>query len=283
MSCSEPLGPEEGSVLSRAAGLSKPVQWSPDLVERFWSGLSQTRLSELSFSRHNADHLLELAAAYLKPGGRHLDFGSGDGDLVRALLGRGYPTAAYEPASLRALKMPGEVASHPRFLGLVGGDEPERFDVVFMVEVIEHILDACLDDAFDRVRSLLAVDGLLIVTAPLAEDLELGSAYCPSCGAFFHRWQHLRSFTPESLDAFLSRYGFRRVASQQVDFSHHRIVVEELRRMDEEISALYGRLARSFGARVKRLLTGRSEERTTFPKASLTGTPTHLFYVGRPA
>lgn len=262
--------------------MAKHMYWSPEAVGKFWAGVARTRLSELSFSKHNAEHLIEVMAPYLKPQGRHLDFGAGDGDLVKALIHKGYPTAAYEPAQARASKILAEMTAHPKFLGLAGSDAPQRFDAVLMVEVIEHILEPDLEEVFQTVRSLLATDGALIVTTPLAEDLELGSAYCPCCDTVFHRWQHVRSFTAESVEAFLRRYGFEPLVVREVDFSGNRLLTEDLRSMNEEINDLYGRLSRTFGARIKRLLTGQREERTRFARVSLTGSPTHLFYVGKP-
>ncbi len=44
----------------------KPMKWTPDLVERFWDGVSQTRLSQLSFSKHNSEYLIDLIKDHLK-------------------------------------------------------------------------------------------------------------------------------------------------------------------------------------------------------------------------
>ena len=97
----------------------KPMKWTPDLVERFWDGVSQTRLSQLSFSKHNSEYLIDLIKDHLKTNGRHLDFGAGTGDLAGALVERGYATAAYEPVGARSSRIPVEVSNHHNFLGLI--------------------------------------------------------------------------------------------------------------------------------------------------------------------
>jgi 2-polyprenyl-3-methyl-5-hydroxy-6-metoxy-1,4-benzoquinol methylase len=272
--------------------MAKPIQWTPELVERFWLGVSQTKLSHLSFSRSAAPYLIELLGDHLKPQGRHLDFGAGDGDLVRALVERGYATAACEPAGVRSAQIALDIAHHPKFLGLIKHDSPDRFDVVLMIEVIEHILEKDLDSALQKVRSLLAADGTLIVTTPNAEDLDLSSAYCPSCDTLFHRWQHVRSFTPESLAALLLAYGFECLFLHQVDFSDYRFPIEELKaikiRQFEENRELQRRKDRTLVGRIKkaiRVIRGRqpvAEAPTREESKNLRiGAQSHLLYIGR--
>jgi hypothetical protein len=43
--------------------------------------------------------------------------------------------------------------------------------------------------------------------------------YCPVSNLLFHRWQHVRSLTPESLAALLAPHGFRVVVTHLIEFS----------------------------------------------------------------
>ncbi|MEW6542989.1 MAG: class I SAM-dependent methyltransferase [Nitrospirota bacterium] len=270
--------------------MARMIHWTPELIGRFWSGVSQTRLREYNFSRVAAPYLIELVGGHLKPQGRHLDFGAGEGDLVRALVERGFATAAYEPVVARRLRIPGEMSQHPQYLGVVQDGGPERFDVVLMVEVIEHILDEELEGAFQKVRSFLVEGGTLIVTTPNAEDLELGSAYCPMCETLFHRWQHVRSFTPDRLTEFLRRQGFSCLFLHQVDFSDQRFPIEALkaikRRQDEEERAAKAREERRLVKRLKRFIRGQKlvaenpEPLAEESKNLLVGSQSHLVYIG---
>ena len=87
-----------------------------------------------------------------------------------------------------------------------------------MVEVIEHILDEQLDETLGRLAALTKPAGTLVVTTPNNEDLDLGMAYCPVSNLLFHRWQHVRSFTRETLCAVLDRFGFDEVVTHHVSF-----------------------------------------------------------------
>jgi len=257
----------------------KPIHWTSELVDKFWSGVAQTRLAELSFSRHNSEYLIELVQGHLKPRGRHLDFGAGDGDLLKALIQKGYATAAYEPVQARASRFPADIADHPKYLGQVRDGWPERFDVVLMIEVIEHILEQDLADVVRQVKSLLTDDGTLIVTTPNTEDLELAAAYCPQCETLFHRWQHLRSLTAESLQALLAQHGFECLSLSEVDFSNTRFLIEDLQYLNEEIEGM--RPERSVWGRVKRLITGKPVAAREHPPRDLRGPCATLLYIGR--
>jgi 2-polyprenyl-3-methyl-5-hydroxy-6-metoxy-1,4-benzoquinol methylase len=259
----------------------KTIRWTPELVEKFWSGVAQTRLAELSFSRHNSDYLIELIQGHLKSDGRHLDFGAGDGDLLKALIRKGYATAAYEPVGARAARFPADVTGHPKYLGQVQAVGSERFDVVLMIEVIEHILEPDLPAVLRRVKSLLAGDGTLIVTTPNAEDLELSAAYCPQCETLFHRWQHQRSFTLESLPKFLGQHGFECVHIREVDFSYTRYFIEDLKYLNEEIEVMRRREQRSLLARLRRFLTGQRIAERAHPPRFLRADPATLLCIGR--
>ncbi|HJW27348.1 MAG TPA: hypothetical protein VJ576_20825 [Rhodocyclaceae bacterium] len=62
------------------------VDWDRPLVNRFWNGVSPPRLEEISFAKQAGNKLIEAIAEYLPPGTRCLDFGAGNGELVRILL-----------------------------------------------------------------------------------------------------------------------------------------------------------------------------------------------------
>ena len=89
-----------------------------------------------------------------------------------------------------------------------------------MAEVIEHVLDEELDSVLKRVAALTKTGGLLVVTTPNDEDLELGMSYCPVSNVVFHRWQHVRSFTDTSLSELLARAGFEALAVHRLSFDN---------------------------------------------------------------
>jgi 2-polyprenyl-3-methyl-5-hydroxy-6-metoxy-1,4-benzoquinol methylase len=190
------------------------LDWTPELVGRFWDGVAQTRgLAQQSFGRLGGRHLLQAVRWHLVPGRRHLDFGGGDGDFAGLLAEAGYPTAVYEPSAERAALVAARLAGRPGFLGVVGHEfgaaaADQRFDVIFLVEVIEHVLDADLGPVLARLDLLLAPGGKIIITTPNDEDLEQNFAFEPGAGVLFHRWQHQRAFTRDTLSALMAGHGF---------------------------------------------------------------------------
>ena len=194
--------------------------WTPELIASFWNGLSQTRLLELAFSKLAGPYLLMLVKQYLSESKRHLDYGAGDGDFVRLLVDRRVPTAALEPSPARQAVIADRLGGASRFLGCIdAGYRGSPFDVIFMFEVIEHIPDGTLEDTFALIQLLLAPDGRLIITTPNNEDLELASAVDPRGQMLFHRWQHVRSVTRESLSELLQRFGFSLIVTHEIEIS----------------------------------------------------------------
>jgi SAM-dependent methyltransferase len=194
------------------------LKWTPELVGRFWDGFSQTQLVQFSFSRQAGRELLIAIDHLLPRNGEILDFGAGDGHLVRLLCERGFCAAAYEPSGGRMQNLEGALAGIERFGGVIGQNATSKFDLVIMAEVIEHVLDDELDTTLGRLAELTRPGGILIVTTPNNENLELGMTYCPVSNMLFHRWQHVRSFTETTLPELLRCYGFAETVTHRVGF-----------------------------------------------------------------
>lgn len=193
-------------------------EWNSRYIGKFWDFLSKTPLVELSFSRSASDYLLNFLRMYLLPGGRHLDYGAGEGHLARLLSANGFPTALYEPSSQRLMTAQASMDGTPGSLGVVDAGDP-RFDVILMIEVIEHILDGDMAKTLEHLNDLLSTDGTLIITTPNEEVLEHNFCCDPVSGRLFHRWQHVRSFSRDSLTDLLDRHGFEAEVVHAVEFS----------------------------------------------------------------
>lgn len=98
-----------------------------------------------------------------------LDFGAGDGELVRQIAGR-LPVQAcvYEPtASLMSearQKLSG--LNCVTFVNRLDSLEPGIFDYVFCLEVFEHLPDKEISEAMADIHRLLKADGLALVGVP---------------------------------------------------------------------------------------------------------------------
>jgi len=253
----------------------KLLEWTPDLVHAFWAGVSETKsLRDLNFSRLNADQLLDLIGMHIPRRARLLDYGAGDGDLLRPLIEKGYLTAAYDTSPGRLLaQTAATLRNNDNFLGLVDASCDEKFDCVLLIEVVEHLLEEQIDDTFVNIRRLLKSGGTLFVTTPNSEDLGVGVAYCPNCDSLFHRWQHLRSFTPEGLTALLDTHGFDQLNLHHVDFSANCAVIEAKKQLERQ--AIGNRLRQL----VSRLLLRHPREET--PGDLRRGAETNLVFIGR--
>lgn len=195
------------------------IKWTPELVKLFWDGFSHTRLVEFAFSKQAGRSLIVAVDHLLPREGRILDFGAGDGELIRLMCERGLHVAAYEPSEGRSDNLKKILCDTPGFLGVRTESTDETFDVVVMAEVIEHVLDESLDSTLTRLSQLVRLGGMLVVTAPNNEDLDLGMAYCPISNTLFHRWQHVRSFTSATLSRLLEKYGFDEIVTHHVEFN----------------------------------------------------------------
>lgn len=206
---------------NRRTRVPQRLEWTPELVERFWDGVWTTRLKEFSFARQAGRALAVVVDHLLEPGTRVLDFGAGPGDLVQLLLERGFDVAGHDPSPAARASLVRRFSAHPGFVGSLGPDEQQTFDVVIMAEVIEHVLDAELDATLARVARFTAPGGHVVVTTPNNEDLELGMCVDPLANVVFHRWQHVRSFTRDSLAAAMAAVGFEAVATHELELSEH--------------------------------------------------------------
>lgn len=206
-------------LLGRTPDDPQPMHWTDEAVSSFWTGNARTPLEALAFGRTASRPLLLAVKHMLRPTDRCLDFGAGSGYLVEALLAAGYKAAACEPSDGRRAALETKLAGRPGFLGVVQPSQARDFDVVFVAEVVEHILADRFDATMRGLVASLRPGGLMVVTTPNNENLELGQSNCPVCGTLFHRWQHVRSFTPVSLAETLRTFGVEPIVTHVVEFN----------------------------------------------------------------
>lgn len=195
------------------------LTWTRELSSRFWEDYSERVRDEAYFSNQRGDALLRFARKRIKSMSklRLLDFGCGPGFLIAKMLAKNIHCAGCDFSKVSIERTRNLAGRNSKFLGATLVSElptdlaSESFDVIFFVETIEHLLDEDLEATLRELARLLAPNGYLVVTTPNAEDLETGNVFCPESGALFHRMQHVRSWSVDSLQPFLATFGFAEI------------------------------------------------------------------------
>jgi SAM-dependent methyltransferase len=162
-----------------------------------WHGLSRIVQSLVG----NDDPVSDNGAEHAASVGRWLDYGCGNGGLVRYLRARSLADAfGFDQSSIAeeagARGIP--ILSAEALLGEAGS-----FDVVTAIEVLEHTLDPVRE--LRRMRDLLRPSGLLLLTTgnaqPHANQLTRWKYIVPEI--------HISFFEPRTLERALAGTGFR--------------------------------------------------------------------------
>ncbi len=158
-------------------------------IEKFWKNnphdFAGDRRSKLIHS---------LSKKYI--GEKTLDIGAGSGALIRRIPGA-IGVDLVENEFVRKMDV---------------GDlkfDDNRFDTVFVTEVLEHLNEEMLETGLKEVRRVLKSNGYFILTVPYNEDLGKGKVICPKCDYDFHLWQHLNSFNGRNIKELLLKRGFK--------------------------------------------------------------------------
>lgn len=136
-----------------------------------------------------------------------VDLGCGNGALLSCLQQFGYrqicgvDTSQQQVAAARAS---GLTDVECKEIGAFLMGKENRFDVVFLMDILEHLRKSELLGVLDQVRAALKVDGLLILHVPNAE------------GVFGMRVRygdltHENAFTPQSIHQALRVCGFDQI------------------------------------------------------------------------
>jgi ubiquinone/menaquinone biosynthesis C-methylase UbiE len=197
------------------------IQWTAEKSKRMWDYYgSNPKYRSAFFGFAAGRYVARMLIAQVVPAedARLLDFSCGPGDVIAALLP--YLRSTHEihatdfsDTYVRAVaeRFKGE----PRFKGatliqsLPSGLPAGYFDVVFATEVIEHLRDDELDAMLAECNRVLKPGGQVFFTTPNEEDYDAAKMMCPDCGCIYHKWQHVRTWTADSLRDRMEAAGLR--------------------------------------------------------------------------
>ncbi len=222
------------------------IQWTDLKANRLWNYYSHCLPPNQYFSFHSGKYLLKMLMRNVEMREKSiLDFGCGPGYLIDQLLTNAKGSKIYgtdfSKESVRIVK--DKFKNHSNFGGAFVPDEQpahiniEFIDVITCIEVIEHLNDNQLKITLELMHKLLKRAGKLAITVPHEENLEINKTICPECGCIFHRWQHIRSWTPMDIEDCLKRSGFKPILVQPTHFQSSRAeMLERIRRIYKLLS-----------------------------------------------
>jgi SAM-dependent methyltransferase len=200
--------------------------WTPEHIRRLWDWYSTNPHIQASyFSFLVGNGIVNFLEATGKLRGRALDYGCGLGYLLSHFLKKNklecYGVDFSEESVLKA-KI--RLGSHPNFREVVAIHNqsvpyPDNFfDVITLVETIEHLSNEKAIEVLGEIKRLVKPGGIILITTPFAENLEVDTIYCPFCNSEFHKWQHLKSYSRESLTSLVTHAGLKVQFCQNMDF-----------------------------------------------------------------
>jgi len=188
---------------------------------------------------------LKAVAEQIPTGSHVLDIGVGWGEIVPMILARG--NCHYTGVDFSERIVEQVAKKHPTCRFIVGGLEQisETFNVVLALEVCEHVLPSKIFGFLQQISKLLSDHGMLIVTVPVYENLRAMTLRCPGCGHLHNRMGHVRSYTPELIEAELSLAGFDVAESFFVYANFDNSLAGQIKRRIVDIGRLVLRLGQT--------------------------------------
>lgn len=194
------------------------IEWDDEKIARIWDYYSANdSYKSQYFGLQVGKYVVEEALKHIGKFESLLDFSCGTGELLKHFIENASASQKFYgcDVSEKSIAQVNErFKSNSNFVSAVSLDNidniaQKQFDVIVSTEVIEHLSDENLSNLMGKCHQLLKPGGKLVLTTPNNEDLEASKILCPECGCTFHRWQHERIFTKESLKSTVESYSFR--------------------------------------------------------------------------
>lgn len=196
------------------------MTWTDDKVKKFWD--YESNFKENYFTYQVGDKVVSYLEKYLVNRSKILDYGCGSGYLVKHLLNLKSDIYGLDFSLDSVAKTNSSYKETTNYKGACTLDALEKigvsFDCIIATEVIEHLDDSKLVFMMQWIKQNLNSNGVGVFTTPNDEDLSKSMVYCPQSDVVFHRWQHVRSWSQETLRVFLLKY-FDNVEIMTTNFS----------------------------------------------------------------
>lgn len=193
--------------------------WTDKKVESFWNYQTSNDLFEDTwFTNQVGKGILNFSNKYLNNYNKILDYGTGRGHLLNYFLKETHCEVMGCDFSKDSITFVNEKFSqYKKYKGSVYIEKlpsslPNNFfDVVYLIEAIEHLTEKFIDTTLSEISRVLKTNGKIVISTPNDEALERQKVLCPECGSIFHRVQHVRSFNVDSLNSLMETNGFTKL------------------------------------------------------------------------
>jgi len=160
------------------------------------------RVSAFLLDRFHKNHAT-ICRRYLRREGRMLEVGTAGGDLLGLLVSQGYPHVKGIELSQTACKLAHERGLDVRHTAVEDFETDEKFDLIFMSHVIEHVIDP--PATVRKLAALLNSNGVLYVETPNVGALD--ARIWGRHWGLIHYPRHLHLFDRRTLPAMLRAAG----------------------------------------------------------------------------
>lgn len=223
------------------------IDWDDDKVQRLWNYYSKTHpYNSNYFSEANGGHVIKLFLdnneALDNP--TIVDFGGGKGFMFEHCKEQidqfKYYNVDFSKESTifaqERLEHHKEYESSIHIESLPVDLADNCADIVFLIEVLEHLNDEYLESTLLEIHRILKPNAILVLTTPNNEQLELLNNFCPDCGCIYHKWQHVRNVNKDNIKVILDRYAFVDTRVFQTTFNKPN---SKVRRLYESIKNIF--------------------------------------------
>ncbi|MBP5190976.1 MAG: class I SAM-dependent methyltransferase [Opitutales bacterium] len=205
-------------------------QWTEESVRNYFDMWSDGRFAPQEDSATTLKkELLRILRKHVHLKGKILDFGCGYGDLLSGIQEKNCQLYGVDYSPERVKKANQTLASQKNFckVELFSPNFFERnknqFDTILSTAVLEHLFPEKLPSTVKALCDCLKPKGKIFINVPNEDNLECQSDFCPNCGAFFNREQHLTSFNSQKLKNVMQKAGFKTLACYSTVITNRRI------------------------------------------------------------
>jgi SAM-dependent methyltransferase len=235
------------------------ISWTDEKIAKIWNFYSdQLNYCKGNFSYEVGKDVLKWANNFIdfKKITSAMDFGCGPGYFIGYLLEdfNNILVSGCDISSTYITKVNNRYRHYNNFNEVFHINDlsikcqQNSFDIIFLIEVIEHLDDNNLNSVIDKIYNLLKFNGLLVVTTPNNEDLSSLEVICPECNCIFHPKQHLRSWDKLSLINFLKSKRFVPIRVNEETF-----MIKEKLVLFDKLKRLYWNYKKRIGTHMEHL------------------------------